>query len=112
MIQKYIFSVTLGENENYSRQVFLIYDGIHYDPLGVINSDGTPVQTVFNSEDDAWISAARQVGDKAREVIKKICNTPRSNARCVSVTKVLSCCAKNFKIICITFGFFTRFPFY
>ena len=72
MIQKCIFSVTLGENENYSRQVFLIYDGIHYDPLGVINSDGTPVQTVFNSEDDAWISAARQVGDKAREVIKNL----------------------------------------
>lgn len=58
----------LGENKNYSRRVFLIYDGIHYDPLGVINTDGTPIQTVFDSDEDAWIAAAHQLGEEARKV--------------------------------------------
>jgi ubiquitin thioesterase OTU1 len=70
IIQKYVFRVISGENENYSRRVFLIYDGIHYDPLEVIKSDNTPVQTVFNIEDDAYIVAAHHVGDEARKVIK------------------------------------------
>ena len=48
----------------------MIYDGIHYDPLELTNSAGTPVQRIFNVEDDAYIAAARHVGDEARKVIK------------------------------------------
>jgi flagellar basal body rod protein FlgF len=58
----------------------LIYDGIHYDPLGVINSDGTPMQTVFDSEDDGWLAVAHQVGDEARKVIKD-CNIQLSKKK-------------------------------
>jgi len=35
-----------GENENYGSRVFLLYDGIHYDPMG-LESKGEIIQTVF-----------------------------------------------------------------
>lgn len=56
-----------GEDERYTKRVFLIYDGIHYDPLGIIASDGTPVQTVFDSKDDIWIAEAQAIGNEARK---------------------------------------------
>lgn len=62
-----IFCLT-GEDERYTKRVFLIYDGIHYDPLGIIASDGTPVQTVFDSKDDIWIAEAQAIGNEARKV--------------------------------------------
>lgn len=37
-----------GENENYGSRVFLLYDGIHYDPLG-LECNGEIIQTVFPS---------------------------------------------------------------
>lgn len=57
-----------GENESYANRVFLIYDGIHYDPLGVLTSDGTPIQTAFGCNDEMWIAEAQALGDEARKV--------------------------------------------
>jgi len=37
-----------GENENYGSRVFLLYDGIHYDPMG-LEANGEIIQTVFPS---------------------------------------------------------------
>lgn len=37
-----------GEDAHYSNRVFILYDGIHYDPLG-LESNGQIVQTVFPS---------------------------------------------------------------
>ncbi|XP_028405706.1 ubiquitin thioesterase OTU1-like [Dendronephthya gigantea] len=71
-----------GENENYSNRVFLIYDGIHYDPL-VFNADGKPIQTVFNSKDDAWLAAAREVGDEARKM-NQFTNVSKFKLRCIT----------------------------
>jgi len=35
-----------GESENYGSRVFLLYDGIHYDPMA-LESNGEVIQTVF-----------------------------------------------------------------
>jgi len=39
-----------GETESYGNRVFLLYDGIHYDPLG-LESKGEIIQTVFPATD-------------------------------------------------------------
>ena len=45
-----------------------------------MNSDGTPIQTVFDSNDDAWIVAAQQVADEAQKVVKYL---SRANNQCI-----------------------------
>ena len=42
------FPYFLGEDEHYANRVFLLYDGIHYDPMG-LESNGEIIQTVFPS---------------------------------------------------------------
>ena len=42
------FPCVLGEDEHYANRVFLLYDGIHYDPMG-LESNGEIIQTVFPS---------------------------------------------------------------
>ncbi|GJQ84594.1 hypothetical protein Trydic_g10206 [Trypoxylus dichotomus] len=40
-----------GEDQNYSHRVFLLFDGIHYDPLYLEPFEGGTIQTIFPSED-------------------------------------------------------------
>lgn len=71
-----------GEDECYANRVFLIYDGIHYDPLGVMTSDGTPIQTVFNCNDEMWIAEAQVLGDEARKM-NQFTNLSNFQLRCL-----------------------------
>ncbi|XP_075586556.1 ubiquitin thioesterase OTU1 [Dermatophagoides farinae] len=56
-----------GEDKNYPRRIFLIFDGIHYDPLVVHSNDmDNPLQTNFSSDDIIVIEMALDVARKAK----------------------------------------------
>ncbi|KAH9426008.1 aminotransferase [Dermatophagoides pteronyssinus] len=56
-----------GEDKNYPRRIFLIFDGIHYDPLVVHSNDlDNPIQTSFSSDDFEVIEMALDVARKAK----------------------------------------------
>ncbi|OTF75177.1 ubiquitin thioesterase OTU1-like protein [Euroglyphus maynei] len=56
-----------GEDKNYARRIFLIFDGIHYDPLVVHSNDmDNPIQTNFSSNDFEVIEMALDVARKAK----------------------------------------------
>ena len=59
-----------GEGSGYSSCVFLIYDGIHYDPLAVQSSDNSavPLQTVFPVDDDMRLAEALEIAADAKQV--------------------------------------------
>ena len=59
-----------GEGSGYSSCVYLIYDGIHYDPLAVQSSDSSavPLQTVFPVDDDMRLVEALEIAADAKQV--------------------------------------------
>ena len=65
------FFYFLGQNERYPNRVYLIYDGIHYDPLAKENSNssGEPLKTTFSVNDDSTLMEASSLATEAREVI-------------------------------------------
>lgn len=57
-----------GEDAGYSRRVFLIYDGIHYDPLQRQFPDpDMPPMTIFSISDDDALVQALELADDARK---------------------------------------------
>eukprot|EP00112_Aurelia_sp_Birch-Aquarium-sp1_P015752 Seg3516.2 transcript_id=Seg3516.2/GoldUCD/mRNA.D3Y31 product="Ubiquitin thioesterase OTU1" protein_id=Seg3516.2/GoldUCD/D3Y31 len=58
-----------GENEKYKNRVFLIYDGIHYDPLirECQNKPGQNIQTTFPMDDDSVYAEALTLSQEARQ---------------------------------------------
>ncbi|KOC68424.1 Ubiquitin thioesterase OTU1 [Habropoda laboriosa] len=54
-----------GEDQHYAQRVFLIFDGIHYDPLYLESLDGGNIQTIFPTEDERMLFEAAEL---AREV--------------------------------------------
>ena len=69
-VMQCLFFLSLGQNEKYTNRVFLIYDGIHYDPLcrEPKNSPGQPVQTLFPVDDDTVYGEALSLSKEARQV--------------------------------------------
>ncbi len=51
-----------GQDESYPNRIFLIYDGIHYDPLA------GSVKTIFPVSDEATYAEALILSKDAREV--------------------------------------------
>ena len=74
IISKLISSLDLlsfaGEGSGYSSCVYLLYDGIHYDPLAVQSSDNSavPLQTVFPVDDDMRLAEALEIAAEAKQV--------------------------------------------
>ena len=60
----------VGEGSGYGSCVYLIYDGIHYDPLAVQSSDNSsvPLQTVFPVDDDMRLVEALEIAADAKQV--------------------------------------------
>ncbi|KAM3960966.1 yod1 deubiquitinase [Aphomia sociella] len=54
-----------GEDKNYGQRVFLLFDGVHYDPLYLEQSDGG-IQTVFPAEDMDIYREAEQLAQEAK----------------------------------------------
>ncbi|XP_053603657.1 ubiquitin thioesterase Otu1 [Plodia interpunctella] len=54
-----------GEDKNYGQRVFLLFDGVHYDPLYLEQSDGG-IQTMFPAEDMDIYREAEQLAQEAK----------------------------------------------
>lgn len=74
-----------GQEEGYLQRVYLIYDGIHYDPLALTFDDGLPEDadvTVFNPVDEyvsgKALELARQMNQK-----NKFTDTSKYSLRCL-----------------------------
>ncbi|XP_012058706.1 PREDICTED: ubiquitin thioesterase OTU1 [Atta cephalotes] len=55
-----------GEDQRYAQRVFLIFDGIHYDPLYLEPLNGGSIQTIFSIEDERMLLEAAQLAKEAR----------------------------------------------
>ncbi|KZC12676.1 Ubiquitin thioesterase OTU1, partial [Dufourea novaeangliae] len=55
-----------GEDQHYAQRVFLIFDGIHYDPLYLEPLDGGSIQTIFPTEDERILVAAAELAREAK----------------------------------------------
>ena len=62
--------VSTGEDAGYSNRVFLIYDGVHYDPLAVLSSDNAskPLQSVFPVSDVLRLAEAVEIAAESKQV--------------------------------------------
>eukprot|EP00794_Sanderia_malayensis_P016907 gene16907-18613_t len=58
-----------GQDGNYKNRVFLIYDGIHYDPLSKeeVDKPGQPIQTTFASSDESVYAEALSLSKEAKQ---------------------------------------------
>lgn len=77
-----------GEDKNYPMRGFLLYDGIHYDPLFLESYSGEPRKTLFSVEDESEIfemaknlayeaKSSRQFTDVDRFYLRCLeCDTP------------------------------------
>ena len=64
-----IVSFPTGEGSGYSDCVYLVYDGIHYDPLAVIaDNSNEPLQTLFPVGDDMRLAEALEIAATAKKV--------------------------------------------
>ncbi|XP_053984015.1 ubiquitin thioesterase OTU1 [Hylaeus volcanicus] len=55
-----------GEDQHYAQRVFLIFDGIHYDPLYLEPLDGGSIQTIFSTDDERILLEAAELAREAR----------------------------------------------
>lgn len=55
-----------GEDQHYAQRVFLIFDGIHYDPLYLEPLDGGSIQTIFPAEDERMLLEAAELAKEAK----------------------------------------------
>ncbi|XP_058834048.1 ubiquitin thioesterase OTU1 [Topomyia yanbarensis] len=55
-----------GEDRNYGMRAFLLFDGIHYDPLYLESTSGEPPKTIFPIEDNLVYSQAEQLAKEAK----------------------------------------------
>ncbi|CAL8120107.1 unnamed protein product [Orchesella dallaii] len=54
-----------GEDQNYSQRIFIIYDGIHYDPLYFESFNGGTTRTIFEVNDIQMNDLAMQLAREA-----------------------------------------------
>ncbi|KAJ8668333.1 hypothetical protein QAD02_009996 [Eretmocerus hayati] len=55
-----------GEDQHYGQRVFLIFDGIHYDPLYLEPLNGGRIQSMFPSEDEVILHQAASLAQEAK----------------------------------------------
>ncbi|XP_044726660.1 ubiquitin thioesterase OTU1 [Chrysoperla carnea] len=55
-----------GEDKNFSHRVFLMFDGIHYDPLFLEPFDGGEIQTLFLTSDESILKQAETLAMEAK----------------------------------------------
>lgn len=55
-----------GEDKNFGTRSFLLFDGIHYDPLYLERADNAEVKTVFPIEDEEVMRQAKQLAQEAK----------------------------------------------
>lgn len=56
-----------GEDKKFSQRVFLLYSGVHYDPVVLENFDGTVIiQTKFDVKDEEILVQALEIGEEVK----------------------------------------------
>ncbi|XP_059486462.1 ubiquitin thioesterase OTU1 [Neocloeon triangulifer] len=55
-----------GEDQKYGMRAFLIYDGIHYDPLYLEPFDGSALKTLFPTTDEQILEQALELAQESR----------------------------------------------
>jgi ubiquitin thioesterase OTU1 len=78
-----------GEDENYSRSILLVYDGIHYDPLTLEPADASTPQTVFSTNDEIILSLALELAAEAKSS-RQFTDMNRFALRCLICQKALA----------------------
>ena len=73
-----------GEDCFYLQRVFIIYDGIHFDPLYLQKKIHEPdnIQTKFSTNDDAIMAQAFEVGNEAKKA-KQFTDVNNFKLRCL-----------------------------
>ncbi|XP_074605848.1 ubiquitin thioesterase OTU1-like isoform X3 [Acropora palmata] len=80
-----------GEGSGYSNCVYLVYDGIHYDPLAVhsLSDPSNPLQTVFPVGDDTRLTEALEIAAAAKKR-RQFTNLSQFSVRCLVCNTLLS----------------------
>lgn len=55
-----------GEDKRYSHRIFLMFDGIHYDPLYLEPFNGGSIQTLFRISEESLLKQAEQLAMEAK----------------------------------------------
>ena len=78
-----------GEDQNYSKRVLLIYDGIHYDPLMVEHFDTAKSnKTIFSTTDDTILTQALDLAAEAKSS-RQFTDVAKFTLRCLICQKRL-----------------------
>lgn len=78
-----------GEDVNYPTRIFLLYDGIHYDPLVMEPLDGfSACKTVFPTADDAVMIQALEIAAECKNS-RQFTDTTNFDLRCLTCNKPL-----------------------
>ncbi|XP_047528899.1 ubiquitin thioesterase OTU1 [Vanessa atalanta] len=77
-----------GEDKNYGQRVFLLFDGVHYDPLYLEQSDGG-IQTVFPAEDMDIYKEAEQLALEAKSS-RQFTDLNKFTLKCMICNKLLT----------------------
>lgn len=78
-----------GEDCNYPIRVFIIYDGIHFDPLYLQPfSQGLPIQTRFSTKDESVMHQAFELANEAKKA-KQFTDLQNFQLKCLTCQKGL-----------------------
>lgn len=77
-----------GEDKNYGQRVFLFFDGVHYDPLYLEQSDGG-IQTMFPTEDMEIYREAEQLAHEAKSS-RQYTDLNKFTLKCMNCDKFLT----------------------
>ncbi|XP_034482461.1 ubiquitin thioesterase OTU1 [Drosophila innubila] len=77
-----------GEDKNFGLRVFLLFDGIHYDPLYMETTQSTAPATIFPVEELAVYQQAEQLANEAKSS-RQFTNVDKFNLRCLQCDLML-----------------------
>ncbi|XP_002126737.2 ubiquitin thioesterase OTU1 [Ciona intestinalis] len=79
-----------GQNAGYLTRIFLLYDGIHYDPMYLDSGNPSlPTQTIFTTSDDVALTNAIKVAEGCHKA-RLYTDTANFNLRCLTCNTLLS----------------------
>lgn len=77
-----------GEDKSFGMRVFLLFDGIHYDPLYLESLIGGPIKTIFSIEDETVMQQAQQLAMEAKSS-RQFTDVNRFSLKCIQCDSLL-----------------------
>lgn len=77
-----------GEDKNFGLRVFLLFDGIHYDPLYMETAQSAAPATIFPVEEQGVYQQAEQLANEAKSS-RQFTNVDKFNLRCLQCDLML-----------------------